>query len=1202
METTSPHSSAGDRAYQDALFRQQFSAVLAQLNVDNIVLLAASVRQDMETRHNPENTDPLVSVDSPAIGCKVFSDPLRGSYNLAYRVLFDDGVEWILKVPANGSRARFDSLAAEALASEALASEALTMKMIKKATTIPIPTIYKFDASLDNEIGCPYIFMEFLKGRPLYEGWFDSGASSAKLEQFRARALQTVAAAMVQLNEFTLHCGGALRFNAVGEPVDVVGAKVPDVNAYYDGVDENSYPDHDIWCEKGPIADPSDYLLFHLNRRGYQDGDSEYSRGVYESTCLFAKWALDLSQNMYPQGPQFVLAHPDLDLQNILVHEDGTLAGILDWDGVAAVPLSVGCLKLPNWLIRDWDPNNYNWDVEAHEPKSRSGRLENTPDELLAYRAMYAQFIEMLLPPNSANVPAGKMGAHITRLSLISLTLENATNNRHSTGQTIGHLFQKMKEASAEPDDDDITDTGAVTSDIRSDEGPSVSDGERSDEDSLTRSDEAEGRNSDGDTTSTEVEDSSSDLSDATKPRLPEWPSQDRIAAMHGLSLGGSNQEMNETDPSVMAPLATTVHESAEIEVKVDQIPAPGQLTVGETARDQDVATSRRVGVVQWALGLGVKGCRKALKAFYKKKPAAPLSLEDLGLAMPGAFPVEKGIPDTKMDANTDAHVPEMIHLAGADDCQKFIASEQEPHQTRGNKDDETTEIGPENVWAQIAADINKGGIPIDWIIKRRDVIAQCVIENLGQEIEQEKEKELRLKNKKEARGTKRVRQPIRKMNRNCESIPSPDQTSSVESADVIPVETNYTLIGESETPMAEKSDSTNKPNVSVLAEAEFGVIQAEKPASAKPESERVALPESSFTVPGKSGSKTVHSKDTKPQKFSSNRSNHVTLEIAEKADPRQRLSSSILAEPRLFNTDLNSALGQAGQNDQSAIEHHRDGDSQTSRLDDPFYKAIDIANNYAMAMLLKIQEPNAADETLQGNLSPVADNVEEDSDSETDSSESPSTSVSAFESPNIAVQQKTSVMSGRWYETPRGSLKRLDDEDVVSGSSSEQSSPFSDPSNGNGESSETSMATHGLEDTPGSSNAQLFSPEHSQSQNINVFQVPNIGDDDGDDDADSDQDSDDGGVKLDLTQHDSGELSNESEEGNVYEEDAGLGGENTGAEQVGNRAPVVTVDYGAFNMHEVCVALGSGGLDEARMKKLKNSFHMLLAEVLGRI
>ncbi|KAM0796933.1 kinase-like domain-containing protein, partial [Usnea florida] len=346
----------------------------------------------METRHNPENTDPLVSDDNPAIGCKVFSDPLRGSYNLAYRVLFDDGVEWILKVPASGSRARFDSLAAEALA-----SEALTMKMIKRATTIPIPTIYKFDASLDNEIGCPYILMEFLKGRPLYEGWFDSGASSAKLEQFRARALQTVAAAMVQLNEFTLHRGGALRFNAVGEPVDIVGAKVPDINAYYDGVDENSCPDHDVWCAKGPTADPSDYFLFNLNRRGYQEGDSEYIRGVYESTCLFAKWALDLSQNMYPQGPQFVLAHPDLDLQNILVLEDGTLAGILDWDGVAAVPLSVGCLKLPNWLIRDWDPNNYNWDVEAHEPKLRSGRMENTPDELLAYRAMYAQFIEMLL-------------------------------------------------------------------------------------------------------------------------------------------------------------------------------------------------------------------------------------------------------------------------------------------------------------------------------------------------------------------------------------------------------------------------------------------------------------------------------------------------------------------------------------------------------------------------------------------------------------------------------------------------------------------------------------------------------------------------------------------------------------------------------------------------------------------------------------
>ena len=1189
MEHRSPHSSAGNRAYQDEGFRQQFGAVLAQINVDNIVLLAASVRQDMQARYIQQITDLPVSVDNPAIGCRVFSEPLRGSYNLAYRVLFDDGVEWILKVPANGSRARFDRLAADALA-----SEALTMKMIKRATTIPVPTIYSFDASLNNEIGCPYILMEFLNGRPLYEGWFDSGASSAKLEQFRARALQTVAAAMVQLNAFTLHRGGALRFDAAGEPVDVVGAKVPDINAYYDGVDENSCPDQDVWCEKGPTADPYDYFLFNLNRRGYQEADSEYSRGVYESIRLFAEWVLDISQHMFPQGPQFVLAHPDLDLQNILVLEDGTLAGILDWDGVAAVPLSVGCLKLPNFLIRDWDPYNYNWDVEAHGPKLRSGRLENTPDELLAYRAMYAQFIEMLLPSDSENAAASKMGAHITRLSLISLTLEIAATQRFSTGQTIGHLFRKMRQASGEPDDDDISETGAVTSEIRSDGGayggPNVSDSERSDEDPLARSDEVEGRSSDQDTTPTEVEKSSSDLSDDAGRRLPERSGQDLIVTVHESSLGGASQEMNDTDHSVLAALGTTLHEPPENEVNVDKMPSSDQVVVGETGRDKNAATSRKGRVVQWALGLGMKGCRKACKAFYKKKQAVPLSTEDPTTAMHGAFiqtPVWEGIQDTKMDTNTDAYVPENIDLIGA-------SCEQTSHQSRGGEGDEATEIDPEDVWAHIAADIDKGGIPIDWIVKRRDVIAQCVIENLGQEIEQEKEKELRFKNKKEAKPTKRIRQPTRKIDGNCESIPPPDKRSSVESeesnsADVVVVEKKSTRTEISKTCMAEKPDITNQSNVSALAEAEFEVIQAGKSASARPEPEHAALSESSITASGR-----VDSGGTDPN--------------PSRSDNGKKGSS----ESRVSNADLSSASGQAGENYGSTIEHHRDAESQIRNLNDPFYRALETANDYAMAMLLKMQEQDVADEILHDDLNPLAANDGEDSDSEIESPPSLSTSVSAAESSNLAVQEKASIMSGRWFETPRGSLKRLDDQDVGGDSMSDpkQSSRLSmSSSEENGGLSETSIDTHGIDDMARSSNVQLLSSKNNQSQKIHVFQVPSVDDgdeeDDGDDDSDNDEDTD-GGVKLeDSTQSNNSKLSNEPEDGNVYEDDDGLVGEdseNVGAEEQENRAPMVTVDYGAFNMHEVCVALGKGSLDEARMEKLKDLFHMLLAEAVGRI
>jgi hypothetical protein len=38
----------------------------------------------------------------------------------------------------------------------------------------------------------------------------------------------------------------------------------------------------------------------------------------------------------------FVLRHPDLDLQNILVDDDGNVTGNIDWDNCLAVPQCIG--------------------------------------------------------------------------------------------------------------------------------------------------------------------------------------------------------------------------------------------------------------------------------------------------------------------------------------------------------------------------------------------------------------------------------------------------------------------------------------------------------------------------------------------------------------------------------------------------------------------------------------------------------------------------------------------------------------------------------------------------------------------------------------------------------------------------------------------------------------------------------------------
>lgn len=73
---------------------------------------------------------------------------------------------------------------------------------------------------------------------------------------------------------------------------------------------------------------------------------------------LFIGWIL-----AYHVETPFGLAHPDYDIQNVLVTEDGTVCGLIDWDGVAAVPRSFGSESFPRWLTHDWDPFFYDYNA-----------------------------------------------------------------------------------------------------------------------------------------------------------------------------------------------------------------------------------------------------------------------------------------------------------------------------------------------------------------------------------------------------------------------------------------------------------------------------------------------------------------------------------------------------------------------------------------------------------------------------------------------------------------------------------------------------------------------------------------------------------------------------------------------------------------------------------------------------------------------
>lgn len=134
-----------------------FRAVTASLDYEAIPEYVSSIRRSQVSRQRNETTP-------WSFECTVESPPLHGSYNILFPVMFGDGSKWLLKVPCDGHEKSWNESAAQSLR-----SEALTMRYLK-GKGLPVPDVFAFDVSMNNSLKCPFILMEFLEGRPLYEG------------------------------------------------------------------------------------------------------------------------------------------------------------------------------------------------------------------------------------------------------------------------------------------------------------------------------------------------------------------------------------------------------------------------------------------------------------------------------------------------------------------------------------------------------------------------------------------------------------------------------------------------------------------------------------------------------------------------------------------------------------------------------------------------------------------------------------------------------------------------------------------------------------------------------------------------------------------------------------------------------------------------------------------------------------------------
>ena len=95
------------------------------------------------------------------------------------------------------------------------------MRYLQKTSTISIPDVFSFSDSCDNEVNCPFVLMEYIDGKPLYDVWFDRTQPNDTIEARRTKCLQGLADAMAQLSQVLFEQAGLLSFNELNEDINI---------------------------------------------------------------------------------------------------------------------------------------------------------------------------------------------------------------------------------------------------------------------------------------------------------------------------------------------------------------------------------------------------------------------------------------------------------------------------------------------------------------------------------------------------------------------------------------------------------------------------------------------------------------------------------------------------------------------------------------------------------------------------------------------------------------------------------------------------------------------------------------------------------------------------------------------------------------------------------------------------------------------
>lgn len=196
--------------------------------------------------------------------------------------------------------------------------EVATMNYLRLNTKLPVPEVFGYDLTSDNNVGAPYMFMSYIHGtvaRDLrYARDCDQGMFGTPEQN--DRFWRKMAEYHFQLASITF---------------DKIGSLHQDGDKFFIGPE--------IETGQGPWATPEEYYTALINHRmevAQNDAEPEVKDSENFSFPLRLKESM---QHFETSGlTRFGLANRDFGAHNVLVDDEFNIVGFIDFDGVMAAP------------------------------------------------------------------------------------------------------------------------------------------------------------------------------------------------------------------------------------------------------------------------------------------------------------------------------------------------------------------------------------------------------------------------------------------------------------------------------------------------------------------------------------------------------------------------------------------------------------------------------------------------------------------------------------------------------------------------------------------------------------------------------------------------------------------------------------------------------------------------------------------------